>query len=344
MKQNTNETIYDIRLADMSELDDCFEIIRHGRAFQEEQGFIQWTDSYPTYEMIREDIALSRGYVITVNSKLAGYMCIEFGGEPLYDNIDGAWEKDAPFAVMHRMAFHADYRGKGMSDIAFALLEQVCMARGIWYIRVDTDAFNKRMLHIFEKNGYTYRGKVIYPGDQGEKIAYDKSIPGPELPGGPIVKRVAVLSDTHNVLRPEVMQYLQGVDLIIHAGDFAKQSILDDLKVFAPVIAVRGNNDWSMDEDLPLLRIEELEGHKFLITHDVKSIPEEMLEGIDVIIFGHSHQYMSRLDPLKGQIWLNPGSCGKKRFDGKLSFVMMELEAGETGIYGIAMHKIDIAD
>ncbi len=120
-----------LRPATMAELDACFEIIKGGRAFQQEQGFTQWTDSYPTREMIAEDIGLGRGYVITADGNLAGYLCVTFDGEPLYDHIDGAWEKDAPYGVMHRMAFHSDYRGMGMSDAAFGMIEQMCLQRGI---------------------------------------------------------------------------------------------------------------------------------------------------------------------------------------------------------------------
>ena len=38
--------------------------------------------------------------------------------------------------------------------------------------------------------------------------------------------KIGIISDTHNLLRPEVIQNLQGCDMILHAGD----SVLWDLK------------------------------------------------------------------------------------------------------------------
>jgi uncharacterized protein len=55
--------------------------------------------------------------------------------------------------------------------------------------------------------------------------------------------RIGVILDTHNLLRPEAVEYLRGSDHIIHAGDVCEPSVLDELRRIAPVTAVRGNND-----------------------------------------------------------------------------------------------------
>ena len=57
------------------------------------------------------------------------------------------------------------------------------------------------------------------------------------------VTRIGLISDTHNLVRPEALQYLAGCDAIIHAGDICNQAVLDALAQIAPVTAVRGNND-----------------------------------------------------------------------------------------------------
>ena len=56
-------------------------------------------------------------------------------------------------------------------------------------------------------------------------------------------KQIAVLSDTHGLLRPEVMEKIARCDAIIHGGDINRQEILDQLEKIAPVYVVRGNND-----------------------------------------------------------------------------------------------------
>jgi putative phosphoesterase len=54
---------------------------------------------------------------------------------------------------------------------------------------------------------------------------------------------LGVISDTHGLLRPEVLAAFKGVGLILHAGDIGNIEVLDGLRTIAPVVAVRGNND-----------------------------------------------------------------------------------------------------
>lgn len=160
-----------LELAQPEELEICYGIVDAGRNFQREQGFIQWTEEYPNLDTIRDDIQNKKGYVLKVDGCIAGYMCIDFGGDPAYDNIEGKWSAEEPYAVVHRMAFDSAFRGRGLADVTFRLIEELCLSRNVRYIRVDTDFPNKRMQHIFTKNGYKYCGVIIF---QGRKMAFDK--------------------------------------------------------------------------------------------------------------------------------------------------------------------------
>ena len=160
--------------AKLNELEECYKIIDTGRNFQKEQGFTQWTDDYPNLETIKNDIQNEKGFVLKSDGEIAGYMCIDFDGEPAYKNIQGEWKTTEPYAVVHRMAFKSEFRGKGFADVAFNLIDELCKSKNITSIRVDTDFPNKRMQHILQKNGFEKRGVVIFQGS--EKIAYDKSL------------------------------------------------------------------------------------------------------------------------------------------------------------------------
>ena len=164
--------MYTLELAAMKDLSICYDMIEEGRKFQREQGFEQWTESYPNCDTIREDIESRKGYVIKSDGDIAGYLCIDFSGEPAYDDIKGAWRRDTPYAVVHRMAFRQKTRGKGMAGIAFDLIEDLCSKHDVKNIRVDTDFPNKRMQHILEKKGFVNCGVIVFQG--GEKLAYDK--------------------------------------------------------------------------------------------------------------------------------------------------------------------------
>ena len=65
----------------------CMEIIADGRQFQQEQGFIQWTEDYPALPDIAGDIAAGKGYLLREGDTVLGYLCLDFDGEPAYTGI-----------------------------------------------------------------------------------------------------------------------------------------------------------------------------------------------------------------------------------------------------------------
>lgn len=139
------------------------------------------------------------------------------------------------------------------------------------------------------------------------------------------MKRIAILSDTHGLLREEVKEELRQADVILHAGDINTQAIVDELKAMAPLYIVRGNNDKEWAEEIPATCTVTIEGVTFFLVHNKKDIPKD-LTGVDVIVYGHSHKYEEK--ELDGRTMLNPGSCGKRRFDLEITMCRMSVENG----------------
>ena len=135
--------------------------------------------------------------------------------------------------------------------------------------------------------------------------------------------KVAILSDTHGLLRPQVLERIQGSELIIHGGDINKQSILDDLEAIAPVYVVRGNNDKEWAEHLPDTLTFDMFRLKCFMVHNKKYIPAD-LNNIDLIIYGHSHKYEDK--EIAGVHYLNPGSCGPRRFDQDITLAILTID------------------
>ena len=158
--------------AQAGDLEISYAIIDQGREFQKEQGFVQWTDDYPNLDTLREDIQAGKGYVVKVDGVIAGYMYIDFDGEPAYDDIQGQWHTQQPYAVVHRMSFDRKFRGTGFTSTVFGLIEELCLSKGVQSIRVDTDFPNKRMQHILDKLGFRHCGTIVFQGSG--KLAYDK--------------------------------------------------------------------------------------------------------------------------------------------------------------------------
>lgn len=150
--------------------------------------------------------------------------------------------------------------------------------------------------------------------------------------------KLAILSDTHGLLRPEVTEYLKNADVILHGGDINKQSIVDELRKYAPVYIVRGNNDKEWAEDIPHHLTVTLDGMTFYMVHNRKEVPAD-LSGVDVVVFGHSHKYVQ--EKKDGILWLNPGSCGPRRFHQEITMMTAELTDGKLHVEKISIpHEV----
>lgn len=150
--------------------------------------------------------------------------------------------------------------------------------------------------------------------------------------------KLAILSDTHGLLRPEVLEHLSTADAILHGGDINKQSIVDQLSQYAPLYVVRGNNDKEWAEAIPHDLTVTLEGVTFYLVHNRKEVPKD-LSGVDVVVFGHSHKYLQ--EEKDGVLWLNPGSCGPRRFHQEITMMMAELTEGMLRVEKISIpHEV----
>ena len=139
--------------------------------------------------------------------------------------------------------------------------------------------------------------------------------------------KIGILSDTHGLLRPEVLEALKGCEMIFHGGDINKQEILDQLGEIAPVVVVRGNNDKEWAEHLPVTITGELYGIQYFMVHNKKQIPKN-LSGISLVIYGHSHKYDIKEE--NGVTFFNPGSCGPRRFNQEITLGILTLSDDRT--------------
>ena len=159
-------------LANKEEIAYCYDILDAGREYQKSQGFIQWDDTYPTLDLVKEDVEKQIGYVLKVDDEIAAYMAITFTEDPFYKDIKGAWSSNDVYCVVHRVAVNPKFRSQGITTKIFKEVEKLCLENNIYYIRIDTHHENKLMQHVFEKNGFKYCGTCFFHGS--DKLAYDK--------------------------------------------------------------------------------------------------------------------------------------------------------------------------
>ena len=152
--------------------------------------------------------------------------------------------------------------------------------------------------------------------------------------------KIGILSDTHDLLRPEVLERLRDCGAILHGGDISSPDILRRLEAIAPVHAVRGNNDGDWAAGLPLTLEVELAGLRFCMAHKKKDLPADP-GAYDVAVCGHSHRYgetwIPAADARKRTLLLNPGSCGPRRFAQPVTMAVLTV-----GPDGWTVERIDL--
>ena len=146
---------------------------------------------------------------------------------------------------------------------------------------------------------------------------------------------IGLISDTHNLLRPEAVAALRGAELILHAGDVGTSRILDDLRKLAPVQAVYGNVDDPADPHLSKVLNLEAAGVRIHVSHGHEfgsPTPAVLLKSYDadIIVYGHTHRPL--IHRLGSRLVVNPGAAGPRRFDIQPSVGLMTIEGGKVDV------------
>ncbi len=153
--------------------------------------------------------------------------------------------------------------------------------------------------------------------------------------------KIVVISDTHGLLNNHVLSACCAADRVVHAGDVGSSEIIVDLKSLVPVSVVRGNIDTV--DTLPFQSELILKSWKIFVQHvvwergnpskDIRSIVDS--GGYEVVIFGHSHTPLCLL--IEKTVYLNPGSCGPKRFQSDCTFaeILMDEDNLRISFYEI---------
>jgi uncharacterized protein len=161
--------------------------------------------------------------------------------------------------------------------------------------------------------------------------------------------RIAVLSDTHGPRHWKscpvaVAARLNGVDAILHAGDVCTPDVLHELSAWAPVHAVRGNNDgpdvasWGAPDTLLL----DLGGLSVAMVHDSGPAAgrparlRRMFPAAALVVFGHSHVPLNELHD--GQRIFNPGSPTDRRRQPHGTMGLLEIDGGRL----ITSHIVEV--
>jgi putative phosphoesterase len=146
---------------------------------------------------------------------------------------------------------------------------------------------------------------------------------------------VGLISDTHGLVRPEVFGALEGVELILHAGDVGGHEILVELGAIAPVRAVYGNCDSPGEPGLAATIGLRIEGMTIHVSHGHelgRPTAEKLLRryDADILVYGHTH--LPLIERSGSRLVVNPGGAGPRRFDLKPSVAKLTIENGRADV------------
>jgi hypothetical protein len=146
---------------------------------------------------------------------------------------------------------------------------------------------------------------------------------------------IALISDTHGLVRPEIAGVFRGVDLIVHAGDVGGRGVLRELERIARVEAVFGNVDDPHDPALAAERTIPLEGLRLHVSHGHElgsPTPERVAAryAADVLVFGHTHRAVNVR--IGAAHVINPGAAGPRRFNLQPSVALLRVANREATV------------
>jgi putative phosphoesterase len=145
---------------------------------------------------------------------------------------------------------------------------------------------------------------------------------------------IGLVSDTHGLLRDDVLPALDGVSLVLHAGDVGGEEILDGLGTIAPVQAVFGNVDYPGPR-LSQRIVLKLGGLSVHVSHGHElgsPTPERLLAryAADIIIYGHTHRPL--VHRAGERLVVNPGAAGPRRFNLRPSVARLTIADGRPSV------------
>jgi 3-methyladenine DNA glycosylase AlkD len=159
------QRMYMIRPAKTEDLDTIMNIYSIARKYMVDNGNpTQWPDSYPSQEILENDIQSGQLFVCKENDRIHGVFAFVTGPETTYSHIEGSWKNDDPYGTIHRIASDGTVKG------VFGKCLDFCRKR-ISNIRIDTHSDNHTMRRLIEKNGFERCG-IIYVRNGTPRIAY----------------------------------------------------------------------------------------------------------------------------------------------------------------------------
>ena len=165
---------------------------------------------------------------------------------------------------------------------------------------------------------------------------------------------LVALGDTHGETAPELTRHLRErldrAEVVVHAGDFTTEGVLEGFESFGSLVAVHGNADErAVRERLPASEVYSWEDRRLAVTHGHDQNPTSLSllsrqERADVVVVGHTHR--STVTEYGDTVVVNPGSHADPR-GGRATYAVLErrgarLRAQVRTVEGTSLETVDL--
>jgi ribosomal protein S18 acetylase RimI-like enzyme len=147
-----------IRQATLLDIEPIMQLVKVVVPLMIQAGNFQWDDMYPNPAVFETDIQLQQLWLAEIDGTIAGIAAITTDQEPEYAKV--GWNINENAIVIHRLAVHPAYQGKGVAVALLKQAELIAANRNIPVLRVDTNSMNKATQALFPRLGYEFAGEI----------------------------------------------------------------------------------------------------------------------------------------------------------------------------------------
>ncbi|MFK9093479.1 GNAT family N-acetyltransferase [Bacillus salipaludis] len=139
------------------------------------KGINQWDRFYPNRFIVKSDIIKGHLFGLSTDKKIIGAVAVDTNESKKYRELK--WEdEDGKPLMIHRLAVHPDYQGKGYGKQLLQFAEDYSLRNGFSSIRLDVFSLNSGAVKMYEQAGYQERGMIRFPFRSAPYKCFEKIV------------------------------------------------------------------------------------------------------------------------------------------------------------------------
>ena len=161
--------------AQLSDLEELFQIYLNAKKDLERNGIFQWVDTYPTRAILESDLKKGVLFKLQNGTEIIGAINISEEQEKAYGSIDWKFD-DSKVLVIHRLVINPKHQRKGYAQELMLFAENLAENHNYRSIRLDAYSVNRRVIEFYKKRNYHVRGEVTFPKREFVFLCMEKEV------------------------------------------------------------------------------------------------------------------------------------------------------------------------